>query len=143
MKVFLYVAEKNAVGKRLEKKIKTSINGMDLQVYRTIKTLVHKLSQPVGVGNEDIVVLLISSNKELQDLISVRHLINDVRIIIILPDMKKDTIAKGHLLRPRFLAFADKNFEMVTAVLSNMVANNYQVFGYRPRQQFTKTNKRG
>ena len=126
MKVLLYAAEKNKAGKRLEKKIKATINGIDLQIYRTIKTLVHKLNQFAAVGHGDIVVLLTSSKKELQNLISFRHLINNMRVIIILPDMEKDTIAKGHLLRPRFLTFADKNFEMATAVLSNMIANNCQ-----------------
>lgn len=140
MKVLLYAAEKHAAGKRLEKMIKTSINGIDIQTHRTIAFFVHTLRQPMAVGSGDIAVLLSASKKELQDLVSVRHLINGVRVIIILPDMEKDTIAKGHLLRPRFLTFVDHNFEMVTAVLAKMIANHHRLSGYRRTRQFAKTN---
>jgi hypothetical protein len=130
MKVLLYTTEKSKVGERLEKMIKASINGTDVQVHRSIEMLTHKLCEPMAVSCEDIVVFLAASKKDLQDILSVRHLINDVRVIIILPDMEKATIAKGHLLRPRFLTFNDNNFEVVTAVLSKMIANKYQLHGF-------------
>ncbi|MCD6199973.1 MAG: hypothetical protein J7K15_15635, partial [Deltaproteobacteria bacterium] len=54
---------------------------------------------------------------------SVRDLIWDLRLILILPDREAGTIAKGHILRPRFLTYLDSDFTEVAAVLKKMLSN--------------------
>ncbi|NVM57217.1 MAG: hypothetical protein HWN51_03755 [Desulfobacterales bacterium] len=73
----------------------------------------------------DIAVLLAASREELSDILSIRDLLTDIRVILVLPDRDDDTIAKGHTLRPRFFTYADSDFVEIAAVLSKMLASNY------------------
>ncbi len=56
---------------------------------------------------------------------SMKDLIGDIRIILILPDTEGDTISLGHKLYPRFASYADGNFKDVAAVLEKMLGNGY------------------
>jgi hypothetical protein len=47
-----------------------------------------------------------------------------MKTIVILPDSNPDTVAKGHILRPRFLSYCDGDFQDVAAVLSRMIENS-------------------
>jgi len=72
-----------------------------------------------------LIILLISSQKELEDLILLRDLVSDMPIILILPDRNRDTIHKGHKLYPRFLSYMDSDFIDVALVLNKMLRNAY------------------
>jgi hypothetical protein len=50
-----------------------------------------------------------------------RHLLQDVRTILILPDRRAETIATGHNLQPRFLGCLDDDAEEIAAVLKKML----------------------
>lgn len=103
--------------------IETVVSKEDIRIYRTIGSLSRWLRQPRN--DTDIVILLASSKVELHylNLVSLRNLLSDMRIVVILPDSKPDTIAKGHILRPRFLSYCDGDFQDVAAVLSRMIEN--------------------
>ncbi len=88
------------------------------EIYDTIDTLGQRLSRPSY--NIAIAVLLISGREELRDVLSIRHLFDNIRIILILPDRKNETIVLGHKLRPRFLSYTDSDFKDVAAVLKKM-----------------------
>ena len=68
-----------------------------------------------------IAILLASSREELQDILSIRELLEDTKIILIVPDTNPDTVAKGHTLRPRFLSDCNSDFVDVAAVLGQMI----------------------
>jgi len=87
-----------------------------MKVCRSIESLSHWLRQPA----DDLpiaAVLLAARSEDLSDLLSIRDLLRDVRIILILPDREANTIAQGHTLRPRFLSYTDSDFTDVLAVL--------------------------
>jgi hypothetical protein len=71
----------------------------------------------------EIAILLTSGIKEILDILSLRDLLWDMKIILILPDGGPDTVAKGHLLRPRFTSDCHGNFQEVAAVLKRMMEN--------------------
>jgi hypothetical protein len=56
-----------------------------------------------------IAVLLAVRCEDLLALFSILDLLCDFRLILILPDRKKDTIAKGHTLAPVFLSYVDSD----------------------------------
>ena len=89
------------------------------EIYNTIDTLGQRLSRPSY--NISIAVLLISSREELRDVLSIRHLFDNIKTILILPDRKNETIVMGHKLRPRFLSYTDGDFKDVAAVLKKML----------------------
>jgi hypothetical protein len=119
MEVLLYATEADEAGKRLAKIIKTTSVSLDIQVYRTINSLIQKLRQPrVGFL---IAVLLAHNKKELSKILSLKDLFWNLRIILILPDQEMNTILKGHKLYPRFLSYVNSDFTDVVAVLKKML----------------------
>jgi hypothetical protein len=88
----------------------------NIEVYRNIESLSRRLRQPGA--DQGIAVLLVANKDDLLDILSIRDLLRNVRIILILPDKEEDTIAKGHMLRPRFLSYIDSDFADVFAVLA-------------------------
>ena len=95
---------------------------VDITVYRTIDSLAYGLLRPDISYDGTIAVLLAHSKKELQSLLSIRDLIADVRVIMVLPDREDDTIKKGFLLYPRLVTYVDGDFVLVAAVLKKMIA---------------------
>jgi hypothetical protein len=66
---------------------------------------------------------LASSREDLEAILSIVELFYDLRIILILPDRKKETISKGLKLYPRYLSYADGDFSDVAAVLEKMLGH--------------------
>ncbi len=113
-----------AAEERLLQIIETVVSEKDIRIYRTIGSFSRGLRQPQN--DTDIAILLVSSKVELNhlNLISLWNLLSDMKTIVILPDSNPDTVAKGHILRPRFLSYCDGDFQDVAAVLSRMIENS-------------------
>jgi hypothetical protein len=119
MKVLLYATEAGEAGERLARIIKTSLDSIDIQVCRSIRSLTQKLCQ---LKNGFLIAVLVAHNKkELLEILSLKDLFWNLRIILILPNHEKDTISKGHQLYPRFLSYVDSDFKDVAAVLEKML----------------------
>ena len=121
MKLLLYAPDRCKSGKRLQEVIEALVSKEDQEIYQTINDLTSRLRQP---GHDPpIAVLLAASREDLSDILSLRDLLGNVRIILVLPDRDRDTIAKGHTLRPRFVTHADSNFVEMAAVLRKVLGN--------------------
>lgn len=70
-----------------------------------------------------LAVLLTTSHEELHGVLAMRPLLNDIPLILILPDRHKDTVAKGHMLAPRFLTDLQNDFHEIYNVMSKMIDN--------------------
>jgi hypothetical protein len=88
-----------------------------VEVYRTINDLSVRLR---GARDMAIVILLIGNREDFLDLIAIRHLFRNIRIIVVVPDTKHETIAMAHRLRPRYLTYIDGNFLGLSAVVNKM-----------------------
>lgn len=119
MNILLYANEKVTAANRLQNVIEAFVNKADIDIYRTLSSFALRLRR--SKYNVDVIVLLAASKKEFLNLLSLRNLLDGIRIILILPDRKPETISKGHKLYPRFVSFADDNFEDVGAVLGKML----------------------
>ena len=119
MKLLYYFKTMGGAGKRLQDVIQSLIPMLQVETYRTIKSLDRRLRQPVNGLN--IAVMLTSNREDLLDLLALRDLFWNLRIILIIPDRKTETVALGHILRPRFLGYADGNFKDVEEVLKKML----------------------
>jgi len=123
MEVFFYAKEKEGAGKRLQKVIEMLVPKRKTVIFRTTSGLARRLKRPRSANDRTVGVLLAASRKDLQDILSIGELLGDVRIIIVLPDREEETIAKGHILRPRFTTYTDSDFEDIAAVLKKMLQN--------------------
>jgi hypothetical protein len=53
-----------------------------------------------------------------------RRLLTEIYVVLVLPDLGKDTIKIAHQLLPRFLSQKDSDFADLKVVLSRMYANS-------------------
>ena len=123
MGLLFYATDIKGIGKPLWDLYQDLSFKYQKEFCQTIDTFSQKLRQPQGY--QSIAVLLASTQEELEDILIIKNLLDDSRIILILPDRDKETISKGHTLFPRLLAYVDGDFRWVTAVLKKMLSNNH------------------
>ncbi len=121
MKVLLYTAGDKTDEMRLGKEVASLIPRKNLEVYRTMEELKQRLHKPTH--NLLLALLFAATTMELTQMVSIKHLLWDVRIILILPDRGIQTAKEGHILRPRFLSYTDSDFSDVRAVIEKMLDN--------------------
>jgi len=72
-------------------------------------------------GNKpDVLVLFIANQMELEEFLYIKNVLLFTKIILVLPDREKETIAKAHKLFPRFISYRENDFSEVTAVLEKI-----------------------
>ena len=103
-------------GDKLLKVIRKLAPEDKLEVYDTLMGFSDRLRKPTG--DIPVAVIVAASENDLLTILSISHLLYDVRFILVLPDRQDLTVAIGHSLMPRFLTYADGDFKEVTAVLN-------------------------
>jgi hypothetical protein len=117
---FLFFASANHdVTRRLQSLMETVVPEENRATYRDIQAFSQSLREPAE--GQRIVLLSASSRHDLSLIQSIRNLLSDESIIIILPDREGDTIAMGHSLHPRFLTYMDSDFTELAGVLGRML----------------------
>ena len=129
MNVLFYATMKDGIGELLQQEVETVVPAENLDVFRTIESLYQRLRRPLY--DLAVAVLLTASTKELLEMISIGDRLLDIRIILILPNRKKETISKGLALYPRYLTYTDGDFKNISHVLRKMfnameLNNNYR-----------------
>ena len=119
MALIYYSQNNNGIGERLQKAINAAIPEELTEVYGSLESLSQRLCQLTY--KLKIAVLLAASREELLGILSIRDLLDDIRIILILPDREKKTVSEGLRLYPRFFTYVDSNFNDVTGVLEKMM----------------------
>ena len=106
---------------RLRKELYRAIPPERTEEYSTLEGLSNGLRRPM-MGQ--VVVLLLAETREaLAGLLSIGDLLQDMLIILIVPDRDKDTVSSAHALWPRYLTFSDSAFADVAAVVGKMLEN--------------------
>ena len=122
MTLLIYSTTTSLEEKRLLRIIELMLPEKEFKFYRTIDDFSQRLRQPVL--KQRIVILLLNSTKELEDVLSIRELLEDTKIILIAPDTNQATLARGHILRPRFLSDCKSDFVDVAAVLGHIISKS-------------------
>ena len=90
-------------------------------VCRTLDDLSERLLQP---KNELTITCLLAAKKEdIEELVPMSNLFRNTRVILIVPDWDKETLAAAHQLRPRLLTHSDSDFAEVFTVLTKMMGD--------------------
>jgi hypothetical protein len=131
MKIILYLPWTDGIGKRLFGMIEKLVVADEIEIFRTVDSLARRLKQPVF--DLKITVLLTTTRQELSEILLIKDLFQDIRIILILPDGDSETLSMGHTLYPRFISYIDSDFEDVAVALSKMT-------GYMESQQKRQTD---
>jgi|GEM_PF-353268 len=109
-----------AVGRQLRQSL-VSAGPSQICYIRTVDDLVRRLRQPDMHSGENIVLLLADTHQRLSDIFSVRNLLKDIQLILILPDKRKDTIRTGYKLYPRFMSDITYDFKDVMVIMNEML----------------------
>ena len=119
MNVFFYLPITSEIDARIQGAVEMAKSMAKTEVFRSIENLSKRLHKPAD--GFTIAVLVAGSKKELLDIVSIRHLLSDIPVILVLPDRQDETIAAGHKLYPRFLTYVDSKLTEVGAVLEKMI----------------------
>ncbi len=119
MELLLYSTERKGPGKRMQDIIADLVPEKHIGIHRTMESLSHRLRQ--FRGDLSLAVILTGSRAELYDVLSLHNLLQDIPLVLILPDQEPDTVSKGHKLYPRFMSCVDNDFMVVAAVLEKMI----------------------
>lgn len=140
MQLLIYASPFNLTGRNLEKKIQPLNLADHIVCCASLKALDEYLRQPIGVPT--IGILIPSDDGELAALIGMRHLLRDMRLILILPQNHTldTTNTSAHMLRPRFIGYADGDLSDVTGVLCKMNSHIISTNSMTPTIPINATN---
>lgn len=121
MKVIFFLPESTSALERFQGLVELVNSQTEAVVTRTIGDLTHNLRQPKH--HLAFAVLITNNQEELLNVINLSGLLQDVRIIIVLPDRDTDTIRMGHKLHPRFLTDIEDKSNTLELVINKMLDN--------------------
>ena len=119
MIVILYAKAGDPNGDQLKQLLETHVPGIEVESCETLLTLTGRLSQ--AGQDPSLVILLCTNHKDLTGVFPIRRWLQNIGIILILPDSDPETIALGHQLRPRFLTDIQQDFMIVAAVVEKLL----------------------
>ena len=122
MQLLYYSTSVDPDSKRLEAAVHRAVPAGRIEIFKKLDDLRERLRTPVEP--DSVAVLLTSSRKELQDMQSLRGLLTEIYIILVLPDLNKGTIKVAHHLLPRYLSQKGSDFSDLKIVLHKMYANS-------------------
>ena len=119
MRLLLYARSDQKASQWLHGRIEAMVSREAREDCRDLDSLRRRLCRPRD--GLSIAILVAATGEELLGILAMRDLLDDLRIILVLPDRSKETIAAGHQMAPRFLSYVDSDFEEVEAVLERML----------------------
>jgi hypothetical protein len=120
MEVLVYSRAQRGKPERLVYAIEKVVPSEAIRICHSVQSLSLRLCQPGSPP--EVTVLLAATKKDLAEILSVKGLLTDLRLILLLPDKREDTVSKGHSLYPRFLSYTDGDYADVAAVLQRMLS---------------------
>lgn len=119
MNIVLYTNNSEKVAcNRLQRVVAESVSSGCIERFLSITFFSKRLCRfPRDI---DLVVILPRDGNEISELIPLRDLIDDIRVILVLPDSKEDTVTKGHLLRPVFVKSVHNDFRHIGDVVAKI-----------------------
>jgi len=120
--VLLYAANKSGAVATLERAVMEALPRHPLMHCRSLQILEQRLRRPCH--DIKVIVILVADAIEMRELILMRSLLLDLRLVIVLPSRDPDVIAWAHKLSPRFISYTENGPRQVTAVLDKMLNAN-------------------
>ncbi len=121
MRVIFFLPESIHANERFQNLVELINSIAEAVVTRTIDDLAQNLRQP----KHDLAFAVIfpRSKSELSDLLKMKDLLQDVRIVLILRDRDEETTMMGHKLYPRFLTDVEDKSNTLELVINKMLDN--------------------
>jgi len=118
MSVLLYLPKKEKTEDELLRIIQEAIPDQVIEICSSIGGLSDKLHQPVP--DVSVAVLYVKNRAELMEIIYFNDLLDELKVVLVLPDSDLDVLEKAYILCPRFIAVAENDFKHLGSVLKKM-----------------------
>jgi len=122
--LLLYAKAQNGIFQQLKQVIDSRVSGACLENYSNPEELFRRLRQPRS--NIKIAVFAIGGAAELDRLLTLRELLADMRLVLVLADKDPQTLSKAHALAPRFITFIDAGIEPLVSVVEKMIGSQIE-----------------
>jgi hypothetical protein len=122
-KIILFVDRKSGPGGRLFlQRVQQRLAGTRIQVCQSVDACVTVIGRIRPCMETPIVVLWVDSRQSLDDLYRNKHLFENRKIVMVLPEEKTDEFtAVVHRFFPRYVAFMDDRYDDLCEVLNKMM----------------------
>ena len=128
----MYSKDQSEFGMELEKMLEKLASKKNVEIYRATLDLTLRLRMPLR--ESAIAVLVISDEKDLTSMLSIKSLLINMRVVLILPDRNNGTVEAGHSLLPRYLSFKDNSLKDIKAVLARMIKVDKTTYGQADKE---------
>ncbi len=128
MQLLFYSSRDDENKKRLEAAVHQVVPESRIEHFQRLDDFRKRLRMPVEP--DSIAVLAASNREELRQMQTLRGLLPEIYVVLVIPDRRKNTIELAHLLLPRFLSQQESDFEDLKIVLNRMYANSQQAAGW-------------
>lgn len=119
MTYIYYANEYTEAGKILYRRLQSAFKKSWMKRCKTSIELSRKLHEPLY--DVCAAVLLINDRKELAEILTLRDMLWDIKVIVILTNHVDISQTEVLTLRPRFLAWTDADLSHVVDILGNMM----------------------
>ena len=126
------------MAEQLESLLSGEVGHDRLEVFDHIRELAGYFCTPRPADELIIGVFQVAGLENLLQLADVWDMISDLRIILVLPDRNRKTIAAGHKLHPRYVTFNDSNIKEIRAVVRKIIAAAERKTAFRKKRRITQ-----
>ena len=145
MSVIVYNSINNSNFERLYRTLEGELPDEYLEKFDTIRGFSERICH---MNRGKLILIIVPYDMEdFNRLFSIKKNLNDIRIILVLPDRSAKIVSAGYKLRPRFISYADSDFYDVTTVIKRMmklIENNPETveqFGWKTLSGIWDGNK--
>jgi len=119
VKILFYSSTREDPGMEIGERLRRLAPEEGVEVCRSIEELIRGIHR--SYDRDTIILLRVRDRKELLRIVSLRDLLQDLRIILLIPDREEETIALAHRLRPRFLGNGENDVSDTMSVVGKMM----------------------
>jgi hypothetical protein len=123
MQILFYIGSGSSAESRLEAALLAAAPGREIERFSRLADFRERMHASVDSGS--IAVLAATSGEELQEMQDLSDMLQDICVILVIPDWRESTIHHAHLLRPRFFCQKDDDFSDLNKIISKMVQTTH------------------
>ena len=118
MTILFFAKEEGALEVRLKGLLARGVPGEIVEDHRSIAGVAQRFRRPMEPP--EVGVFLTNNHGELRDILSLQPLLQDIPIVLVVPDREMKTIALAHRLRPRYFTDLQGDFGQLVEVVKRM-----------------------
>jgi hypothetical protein len=118
MNLFLYLPRPGGRENELLSAVAPFVSQGCLEVFSDLQSFAVRMRRP----KDALSIALISNptREDLRQIGSMRDFLSGVRILLVLPDQNKETIALAHKIFPTFITYIDEDISEIVSVLKHL-----------------------